>query len=74
MNEVTPEKQVPLEKKGSLIRVKATLACPSCGYSKSFKNQFDRKDLDMLVVSAKVMAWSACDCGELVDFSLEFEI
>ncbi len=62
----------PLE--GRLIGVKATLSCPGCGSVKRFKNTFDRKHLDMLVVSSKVMAWSVCDCGELLDFSLEFEI
>ena len=57
-----------------MIKVKATLQCPSCGYHKSYKNAFSRKHLDMLVVSSKVMSWSVCDCGELLDFSLEFEI
>lgn len=56
------------------IRAKATLACPSCGYKKVYKNVFDRDNLDMLVVSSKVMAWMACDCGELIEFSLEFDI
>ncbi len=59
---------------GALIRVKATLSCSNCGYKKSFKNQFERKKLDMFVVSVKVMAWAACDCGELMELSLEFEI
>ena len=58
----------------SKIKVKAMLLCPSCGYKKMFKNQFDRKHLDQLVVAAKVMAWAACDCGDLIEFSIELEI
>ncbi|MHA1684326.1 MAG: hypothetical protein ACTSUE_25540 [Promethearchaeota archaeon] len=74
------EKLSGIEKEGddspseSKILVKAVLACPNCGYRKAFKNKFDREEMEMLVVSAKVMAWSVCDCGELIEFSLEFEI
>ena len=56
------------------IKVKATLECPSCGFKKSFKNAFSRKQLEQLVVAAKVMSWMACDCGDLLNFSLELEI
>ncbi len=58
------------------IKVKAILHCSNCGYHKTFTRMFERKDLDQLVVSTKVMAWAACpgDCGDLVEFSLEVEV
>jgi hypothetical protein len=58
----------------SRIKVKAILHCPNCGYRKTFSKMFERKDLDQLVVSAKVMAWAACDCGDLIEFSLDVEV
>lgn len=58
----------------TMINVKAILECNNCGYKKVFKNKFKRDDMEMLVVSAKVMAWSVCECGELIEFSLEFDI
>ncbi len=58
----------------SRIKVKATLHCPNCGYNKTFSRMFERKDLDQLVVSAKVMSWAACDCGDLIEFSLQVEV
>ena len=67
------------ERKGSLeesgkIKVKVTLECPSCGFKKSFKNAFTRNQLEQLVVAAKVMSWAACECGDLLAFSLELEL
>ncbi|MHA1368900.1 MAG: hypothetical protein ACTSWN_01220 [Promethearchaeota archaeon] len=62
------------KKEDSKIVVKAIISCSNCGYKKVFKKTFDRDSLDMLVVSAKVMAWSVCDCGKLVEFSMEFSI
>nr|MDO8113409.1 hypothetical protein [Candidatus Sigynarchaeota archaeon] len=76
IKDATPEggSQQSASPNDTKIKVKAMLLCPSCGYKKVFKNQFDRKHLDQLVVSAKVMAWAACDCGDLIEFSLELEI
>ncbi len=56
------------------IKVKAILHCSNCGYHKTFTKMFERKDLDQLVVSAKVMDWAACDCGDLIEFSLDVEV
>ncbi|MHA1792966.1 MAG: hypothetical protein ACTSVI_10010 [Promethearchaeota archaeon] len=56
------------------IKVKAILHCSNCGYNKAFKNEFTRENLEMLVVSAKVMSWTTCECGEMVDLELIFEI
>ncbi|NMC08247.1 MAG: hypothetical protein GYA24_23780 [Candidatus Lokiarchaeota archaeon] len=67
------EQPSPPASSDSKIKVKAILHCSNCGYHKTFSRMFDRKDLDQLVVSAKVMSWSACECGELVEFSLEVE-
>ncbi|MFX0098259.1 MAG: hypothetical protein ACFFCS_01680 [Candidatus Hodarchaeota archaeon] len=61
-------------KKRNAIKVKATLNCKNCGYNKAFKKEFTRENIEMLVVSAKVMDFSSCDCGEMIDLKLEFEI
>lgn len=58
----------------NVIKVKAILNCKNCGYSKAFKKIFTRDNIEMLVVSAKVMDFSSCDCGELISLQLEFEI
>lgn len=72
--EAEDRKAVPVE--AGKIKVKATLECPSCGYKKVFKNAFTRKQLEQLVVAAKVMSWAACpncEC-DLLAFSLELEL
>ncbi|HME51882.1 MAG TPA: hypothetical protein VKM55_06675 [Candidatus Lokiarchaeia archaeon] len=70
--EASDRKEAPVE--AEKIKVKATLECPSCGYKKTFKNAFSRKQLEQLVVAAKVMSWAACECGDLLAFSLELEL
>lgn len=61
-------------KKRNMIKVKAILSCKNCGYNKAFKKEFTRENIEMLVVSAKVMDFSSCDCGEMIELRLEFDI
>jgi hypothetical protein len=57
------------------IKVRAVMSCPSCSYRKSFKNTFNRSDIETMVVSLKVFDWLSCpSCGEMLKMSLEFEI
>lgn len=56
------------------IKVRAILSCPSCSYRKAFKNQFQPKNIENLVVNLKIFDWMTCSCGELLNLNLEFEI
>jgi len=57
------------------LHVRATIVCPNGDYKKTFKNQFLRKDLELMVVSIKVFEWLTCaKCGELLKLDLEFNI
>lgn len=59
----------------NLLTVRAKLICPNGDYKKSFRNQFLRKDLELMVVSIKVFEWLTCvKCGELLKLDLEFDI
>ncbi len=58
-----------------LIQVRAIISCPNCGYKKKFKNQFPRKDLELLTVAVKVFDWMTCNtCGDLLKLDLEFQV
>ena len=57
-----------------LIKVKAILSCPACSYHKTFKNQFQLKNIENMVVNLKIFDWMTCSCGELLNLNLEFEI
>ena len=58
-----------------LIHVEAIISCPSCGYKKRFRNQFKRKNIELMTVALKVFDWMVCnECGELLDLNLEFQI
>lgn len=58
-----------------LIKVRALITCPNGDYKKSFRNQFLRKEIEMMIVSFKVFDWLTCNkCGELLKLDLEFSI
>ena len=58
-----------------LIKVKAIITCPNGDYKKKFRNQFLRKEMEMMIVSFKVFDWLTCNkCGELLKLDLEFNI
>lgn len=64
---------VESSKKDEPIQVLATISCPSCGYKKKFRNQFLRKDLELLIVAVKVFEWLTCNkCGDLLKLDLDF--
>ena len=57
-----------------LILVRAVMTCTTCGKEKKFRNQFLRKDLELMVVALKVFDWLTCTkCGELFRLDLEFK-
>jgi hypothetical protein len=59
----------------NLIKVRAIISCPSGDYIKKFRNQFPRKDLELMVVAFKIFDFMTCTkCGELLNLNLEFEI
>ena len=63
------------EAHNELIQVRAIMTCPSCEWRKAFRNQFYRRDIELMVVALKVLDWLCCpDCGDLIDLNLEFEI
>jgi hypothetical protein len=58
-----------------LIKVRAVISCPNGDYKKKFRNQFTRKEIEMMIVSFKVFDWLTCTkCGELLKLDLEFNI
>lgn len=58
-----------------LIKVRAVISCPSCGYMKKFRNQFRRSQIELMVISLKCFDWMCCHlCGELLDLNLEFVV
>lgn len=55
------------------IQVRAIISCSNCGYKKKFRNQFLRKELELLIVAVKVFDWLTCNkCGDLLKLDLEF--
>jgi len=63
------------EQKSNVIKVRAVISCPTCGYIRKFKNQFPREQLELMVVAVKVFDWMVCStCGELLKLDLEFNI
>ncbi|MFX1238601.1 MAG: hypothetical protein ACFFBP_03055 [Promethearchaeota archaeon] len=64
-----------VKKPSNLIIVRAIIKCNICGINRKFRNQFFRKDLELLVVALKVFDWMTCSrCGELFQLDLEFKI
>ncbi|KKM79185.1 hypothetical protein LCGC14_1352410 [marine sediment metagenome] len=58
-----------------LLQVRAFLTCPAGDYKKTFRNQFLRKDIELMVVSLKIFDWMVCHhCGEILNLNLEFQI
>ncbi|UCC20309.1 MAG: hypothetical protein JSV62_03205 [Promethearchaeota archaeon] len=69
------DKTVSASGDSDLIQVRAIISCSNCGYKKKFRNQFPRKDLELLTVAVKVFEWMVCDkCGDLLKLDLEFQV
>ncbi len=66
---------VSTSESSDMIKVRAIISCPNCGYKKKFRNQFHRKDLELLTVAVKVFEWLTCNkCGDLLKLDLEFNV
>ena len=66
---------VSTSENSDLIKVRAIISCPNCNYKKKFRNQFLRKDLELLTVAVKVFDWLTCNkCGDLLKLDLEFNV
>ena len=69
------KESVDSSESSDLIKVRAIITCPNGDYKKTFRNQFLRKEMEMMVVSFKVFDWLTCNkCGELLKLDLEFNI
>ncbi|MFX0023189.1 MAG: hypothetical protein ACFE9S_12755 [Candidatus Hermodarchaeota archaeon] len=69
------DKAISASADSDLIQVRAIISCPNCGYQKKFRNQFPRKDLELLTVAVKVFEFITCNtCGDLIKLDLEFNI
>ena len=75
LNNKTTDKTFNYSDNENLIKVRAIISCPSGDYIKKFRNQFPRKDLELMVVAFKIFDFMTCSkCGELLNLNLEFEI
>jgi hypothetical protein len=75
LNNKTTDKTFNDSDNENLIKVRAIISCPSGDYIKKFRNQFPRKDLELMVVVFKIFDFMTCTkCGELLNLNLEFEI
>ncbi|MFX0074839.1 MAG: hypothetical protein ACFE96_05320 [Candidatus Hermodarchaeota archaeon] len=75
MNNNTTEASFDESVRDDVIKVRAIISCPSGDYKKKFRNQFPRKDLELMVVAFKIFDFMTCSkCGELLNLNLEFEI
>ena len=69
------DKNISASEVSDLIQVRAIISCPNCNYKRKFRNQFPRKDLELLTVAVKVFDWMTCNtCGDLLKLDLEFNI
>jgi hypothetical protein len=75
MNNTAAETSFNDSERDDVIKVRAIISCPTGDYKKKFKNQFPRKDLELMVVAFKIFDFMTCSkCGELLNLNLEFEI
>ncbi|MFX0011166.1 MAG: hypothetical protein ACFE9R_12680 [Candidatus Hermodarchaeota archaeon] len=75
MNNNATETSFSDSEREDVIKVRAIISCPSGDYKKKFRNQFPRKDLELMVVAFKIFDFMTCSkCGELLNLNLEFEI
>ncbi|MHA1107179.1 MAG: hypothetical protein ACTSPN_15910 [Promethearchaeota archaeon] len=74
-NKESSNQPITSESSDNPIKVRAIISCPTCTYKKKFKNQFPRKELELLVVTLKIFDWITCPrCGDLINLALEFDI
>jgi len=69
------DESISRSKSDDLINVRARLTCPNADYKKTFRNQFPRKNIELMIVSLKIFDWMVCHrCGEILNLDLEFDI
>jgi hypothetical protein len=70
-----PRNEDPDEEEFRIITARATIYCPKCGYSRTFRNRFQRENIELVVVSFKILDWMSCErCGTMLNSRLEYEI
>ena len=66
---------VSTSESNDLIKVRAIISCPNCGYKKRFRNQFKRGEMELLITCVKIFDWLTCSkCGDLLKLDLEFNV
>ncbi|MCP4763494.1 MAG: hypothetical protein GY870_17100 [archaeon] len=66
---------VLITKGESLIDAYIFLRCPNCGYSRRFRNQFTADNMELIIVTLKIVDWLSCEkCGDLLHSEFEFHI
>lgn len=56
------------------IEVRAKIFCKNCGYSRVFRNRIDRNNMELIVVTFKVLDWTTCPkCNELLSTHFEYD-
>ncbi len=59
----------------SVIKVRAKIYCKECGFEKSFRNQFTRENIELIVVTFKILDFMTCPkCTEMLSTDFEYEI
>ena len=57
-----------------LITSRISLICPTCSLKRTFKNTFSCDKIDLILVSLKIIDWLSCECGDLFNSQIDFEI
>ena len=57
-----------------LITSRISLICPTCSLKRTFKNIFSCDKIDLVLVSLKIIDWLSCECGDLFNSQIDFEI
>ncbi|MHA1732639.1 MAG: hypothetical protein ACTSU5_11905 [Promethearchaeota archaeon] len=59
----------------SPIKVRARIFCPNCGFEKIFRNQFKRDDIELIVVTFKILDYVTCPkCTGLLSTEFSYEL
>ncbi len=70
-----PRSEVPESEIFKTISARAIIYCPNCGYSRTFRNKFLRENMELVVVSSKILDWMTCEkCSTMLNLRLEYEI
>ncbi|GAB4314211.1 MAG: hypothetical protein Kow0069_15560 [Promethearchaeota archaeon] len=57
------------------VPVRMLLHCPACGYERRFRNEFNRANVDLMVVTFKVLDWMTCPkCSEFLENEFVYDL